>query len=80
MTSWPHTNLGMFDYQDWTFHANGRTVVARVALDGEGGGTINRYQLVPGPAQSGLCIKVASQDEAAQKLEAEVTKLLGPEW
>ena len=70
----------MFDYQDWTFHANGRTVVARVALDGEGGGTINRYQLVPGPAQSGLCIKVASQDEAAQKLEAEVTKLLGPGW
>ena len=51
MTSWPHTNLGMFDYQDWTFHANGRTVVARVALDGDGGGTINRYQLVPGPAQ-----------------------------
>lgn len=26
----------MFDYQDWTFHANGRTVVARVALDGDG--------------------------------------------
>ena len=23
----------MFDYQDWTFHANGRTVVARVALE-----------------------------------------------
>lgn len=70
----------MFDYQDWTFHANGRTVVARVELDGDGGGIINRYQVTPGLTQSGLCIKVASQDEAAQKLEAEVNKLLGPEW
>lgn len=70
----------MFDYQDWTFIANGRTLVARVELDGEGGGTINRYQLKPGPAQSGLCIKVASQTEAAQRLEAEVAKLLGPDW
>ncbi len=62
----------MFEYQDWTFNANGRTLVARVELDGDGGGTINRYQLTPGPAQSGLCIKVASQEEAANRLETEV--------
>ncbi|WP_263469018.1 hypothetical protein [Stenotrophomonas riyadhensis] len=70
----------MFEYQDWTFNANGRTLVARVELDGDGGGTINRYRLSPGPAQSGLCIKVASQEEAAKRLETEVEKLLGPEW
>ncbi len=70
----------MFEYQDWTFNANGRTLVARVELDGDGGGTINRYQLTPGPAQSGLCIKVASQEEAAKRLATEVEKLLGPEW
>ena len=64
----------------WIFNANGRTLVARVELDGDGGGTINRYQLTPGPAQSGLCIKVASQAEAAKKLETEVAKLLGPQW
>ncbi|HIE5096440.1 hypothetical protein WG628_09955 [Stenotrophomonas maltophilia] len=72
--------MTMFEYQDWTFSANGRTLVARVELDGEGGGTINRYQLTPGPAQSGLSIKVASQAEAARKLESEVEKLLGHGW
>lgn len=70
----------MSEYRDWTFNANGRTLVARVELDADGGGTINRYQLTPGPAQSGLCIKVTSQAEAAKKLETEVEKLLGPEW
>ena len=67
----------MFDYQDWTFHANGRTVVARVELDGDGGGIINRYQVTPGPAQSGLCIRLRRRTKP-QKLEAEVNKLLGP--
>ncbi|WP_442252985.1 hypothetical protein ACS0OX_10195 [Stenotrophomonas pavanii] len=70
----------MFDYQGWTFNANGRTLVARVELDGDGGGTINRYRLTLGPAQSGLCIKVASQEEAAKRLKTEVEKLRGPEW
>jgi hypothetical protein len=70
----------MSDDRDWHLHnANGREPW-RVELDGDGGGTINRYQLTPGPAQSGLCIKVASQAEAAKKLETEVEKLLGPEW
>lgn len=40
----------------------------------------DRYRLTLGPAQSGLCIKVASQEEAAKRLKTEVEKLRGPEW
>lgn len=69
----------MFDYQGWTFNANGRTRVA----GGTGWRRRRHHQPLPvdlGRAQSGLCIKVASQEEAAKRLETEVEKLLGPEW
>lgn len=70
----------MHEFQEWTFTARDRLVIARVEIDGSGGGVINRYQVFPGPSQSGLSIAVKSQAEAAERLEQLVTSLLGPNW
>lgn len=70
----------MHPFQDWTFIANGRIITARVEVDDYGGGTIIRFEARPGPAQSGLAIKVGSQQEAAAKLERILTDLLGDGW
>jgi hypothetical protein len=70
----------MHEFQDWTFSARGRTVTARVQVDGHGGGTVTRFETRPGPSQSGLSIKVGSQQEAAAELERILTGLLGADW
>lgn len=70
----------MHAFQDWTFNTKGRTVTARVEVDGNGGGTIARFEARPGPAQTGLSIKVGSQQEAAAELERILTDLLGADW
>lgn len=70
----------MHAFQDWTFSAKGRTITARVQVDGQGGGTITRFEATPGPAQIGLSIKVGSQEEAAAELERILTELLGADW
>lgn len=49
-------------------------------MDGRGGGTLTRFQVRPGPSQSGLSIKVDSQQEAAAALERILTDLLGADW
>lgn len=66
--------------QDWVFSARGRMVTARVEIDSKGGGTITRFDCRPGPSQTGLSIKVASQQEAAVELERILTALLGSDW
>lgn len=76
----PASSIEMYAFQDWTFNANGRIITARVEVDGSGGGTITRFETRPGPAQSGLSIKVNSQQEAATKLEQILTDLLGAGW
>lgn len=70
----------MHEFQDWIFSANGRSITARVQVDGTGGGTIVRFEASPGPAQSGLSIKVSSQQDAGAKLEQILTDLLGAGW
>lgn len=76
----PASSIEMYAFQDWTFSANGRIITARVEVDDKGGGTITRFDARPGPAQSGLSIKVSSQQEAATKLEQILTDLLGAGW
>lgn len=70
----------MHEFQDWIFSAKGRTITARVQVDGRGGGIITRFETRPGPSQSGLSIKVGSQQEAAAELERILTGLLGADW
>lgn len=70
----------MHDFQDWIFSARGRTITARVQVDGRGGGTITRFEARPGPSQNGLSIKVDSQQEGAAELERILTGLLGADW
>jgi hypothetical protein len=70
----------MHEFQDWIFSARGRTITARVQVDGRGGGTITRFEVRPGPSQIGLSIKVGSQQEAAAELERILTGLLGADW
>ncbi len=70
----------MHEFQDWIFSARGRTITARVQVDGRGGGTITRFEARPGPSQNGLSIKVDSQQEAAAELERILTDLLGADW
>lgn len=70
----------MHEFQDWTFSARGRAVTARVQVDGRGGGTVTRFETRSGPSQSGLSIKVGSQQEAAAELERILTGLLGADW
>lgn len=70
----------MAELQDWVFSARGRTITARVLTDGQGGGTITRFSVSPGPSQTGLSIKVASEKDAALKLERVLTDLLSARW
>ncbi len=70
----------MHEFQDWIFSARGRTITARVQVDGRGGGTITRFEARPGPSQNGLSIKVDSQQEGAAELERILTGLLGADW
>lgn len=70
----------MHEFQDWTFSAKGRIITARVQVDGHGGGIITRFEASPGPAQSGLSIKVSSEKEAAVELGRILTDLLGADW
>ncbi len=70
----------MHQFHNWTFCANGRIITARVQVDGLGGGIITRVEASPGPAQTGLSIKVSSQKEAAVELDRILTELLGADW
>src|SRR2546427_4892178 len=43
----PASSIEMHAFQDWTFSANGRIITARVEVDGNGGGTITRFETRP---------------------------------
>lgn len=70
----------MFGYEDWSLKIRGREVTARVVLLAAGRGTMTSYQVLNGPSQIGLQVPVESRQDATDKTEALLCKLMGEDW
>lgn len=70
----------MFGQEDWNLKVRGRDVTIRVTLQERGHATMTGFHVLYGPSQVGLDIEVQSRQDAMEKVEGLLCKLMGDGW